>query len=380
MEYSQHTLIMSLLLFTLLAIIGGIIAHNASWKTLKLSGIIMFICIIRLLLPFEILGATVIRMGNFYSSINHWLSKEVFGIIRIIHLFFLIWIFGTIISLILLVFCLYKQWCFLQNCIISQNHSLYKLCSESSQKLGFSFKGTIRMSPKFSSPGMIGLLKPNIILPDNIESFPDEYIPYIFYHELYHFKGKDSWILLVFEILRCFLWWNPAIYFLKSGIEHMLELRCDKNVCSILKDNSEKRLYGDTLIFVAEQQIPTKRILISGYTGKKTKILLRFEEIFKKNKFQSNILKPCIAFISLLASIILFVLSYQFIIQPSFTPSLNEETDFEDHNSTDNTSSFILRLKDGSLMYFENNKHVSNITEDMLDKEPYFNVPIYDKN
>lgn len=297
-----------------------------------------------------------------------------------------IWILGAIISLVIFIHSLHKQWHIFQKCtILSLDHDLYKLCSESSLKLGFRhFKGTIRLVPQFTSPGMIGLFKPNVLLPSDIESFPSEYLPYIFYHELYHFKKKDTWILLGAEILRCLLWWNLAVYFLKDGIEHMLELRCDKNVCSILKDLSEKELYAATLIFVSKKQLSTKNSLISGYTGKNPKIVRRFEEIFKRNQFKSDILKPCINFFLLLLSIALFIFSYQFIIQPAFTPSSSEETILKGNsvkeNVNDNECSFIIRLKDGSLMYFENGKHSGNITEDMLNKEPYCTVPIYDKD
>ena len=204
----------------------------------------------------------------------------------------------------------------------------------------------------------------------NIESFPEEYVPYIFYHELYHFKLKDLWIKLGLEILCCILWWNPAIYFLRTGINHLLELRCDRNVCSLLNPE-DKASYTDALVLIARNQMLSKKLLMSEYTGKETVLKLkeRFSHILNLQKQKTS---PLSIFL-LVLSLGLFVLSYSVTIQPYF-----EAPSVENQETVQDTSPFILRQADGTLLYFENGENRAILTEDMLEQEPYCNIPIYD--
>lgn len=77
MEISRHTLITSLILFTLLAVISGILTRNASWKTFKFSGSIIILCMLRLLFPFEFFETKIIRMQGFYALIDFSLRQKL---------------------------------------------------------------------------------------------------------------------------------------------------------------------------------------------------------------------------------------------------------------------------------------------------------------
>ena len=116
----------------------------------------------------------------------------------------------------------------------------------------------------------------------------------------------------------------------------MLELDCDKNVYTLLKDK-EKVSYTDSLLLIAKVS--------------------------------------CINTFLLLVSISIFVFFYCFILQPSFdAPTVENKTTLENHK---NHSSFILSQAHNTLMYFKNGKHGSNVTEDMLKEEPYCNLSVH---
>jgi beta-lactamase regulating signal transducer with metallopeptidase domain len=105
-----------------------------------------------------------------------------------------------------------------------------------------------------STPLLIGILKPCIIIPDI--SFNENQLRNILLHEISHLRRFDIGIKWLTMIATSIHWFNPIIYFIKKEINHACELACDEEV---IKDfnSSEKQAYGDTLIsVVAEHKYP----------------------------------------------------------------------------------------------------------------------------
>lgn len=96
-----------------------------------------------------------------------------------------------------------------------------------------------------SSPLLIGLLRPRIILPDADLSECDFY--HTVMHELIHYRRLDMLYKWLVQFTLCVHWFNPFVYLMKNEINRLCELSCDERVLKNLPENAHKS-YGDTLL------------------------------------------------------------------------------------------------------------------------------------
>lgn len=122
--------------------------------------------------------------------------------------------------------------------------------------MGVKKKIPVRANPLIRAPMLIGMLHPMIVLPARA-ILPAE-LPYVFQHELTHYRRKDFLYKWLAEIAVCLHWFNPFVYFVRKQIGQDCEFSCDEAVTSRL-NHAERRIYGDTLLH---------SIHINGASGK----------------------------------------------------------------------------------------------------------------
>lgn len=106
-----------------------------------------------------------------------------------------------------------------------------------------------------SSPIMVGFFRPCILLPAQEipgkcfhgKALNQEYLYYIFTHELIHYKRRDMFYKWFIQLVLCIHWFNPFVYRLGKETGCACELACDEAVTASL-DDTEKRAYGNTLL------------------------------------------------------------------------------------------------------------------------------------
>ncbi len=96
-----------------------------------------------------------------------------------------------------------------------------------------------------SSPMLIGLFRPRIILPVSHLSERDFY--YTVMHELTHYRRRDMLYKWLVQLALCLHWFNPFVYLMKNEINRLCELSCDERVIKTLTEAARKS-YGDTLL------------------------------------------------------------------------------------------------------------------------------------
>lgn len=120
------------------------------------------------------------------------------------------------------------------------------------------------------SPCLVGVFRPVIALPLLL---PPESLSEALTHELYHYKAKDPWWVL----LRCCCcavhWFNPLVWIAQRFVRMDCELACDERVAAKL--TYEERLhYANVLVTTARQAYaPQAGVLATGMTmtGKRLK-------------------------------------------------------------------------------------------------------------
>lgn len=140
-------------------------------------------------------------------------------------------------------------------------------------------KVVTRISEEISSPLMIGVFKPTLLLP-TIE-LTQEQLHNILSHEMTHLKRNDLLYKWFVSFVKCICWYNPAIYFIGRQVDTECEISCDLAVVKNMNEH-QKISYIETILSLLSYS-QTKAIpLTTGMTGNKKTLKMRFAMI--KNK------------------------------------------------------------------------------------------------
>jgi beta-lactamase regulating signal transducer with metallopeptidase domain len=136
-------------------------------------------------------------------------------------------------------------------------------------------------NPLAATPMLIGLFRPAIILPDR--AYTPEQLHSVLRHELTHLRRKDVLVKWL-SVLTCAVhWFNPVVWFTRREIDRACELSCDEAVIRNLNTDG-KRIYGDTLIYVAADGKTPRAVLSTTMCEEKKALKERLGAIMKNKK------------------------------------------------------------------------------------------------
>lgn len=119
----------------------------------------------------------------------------------------------------------------------------------------------IYLSEKVTSPGVYGVIKPKIVLP---QMYVPEDMRYVVMHEKTHIRRCDNFLRIAALTLTAIHWFNPfAWLFLKKYMSDS-ELACDECVLAKLDAHGAKE-YANMLLNAEE----SKNTLVSAFGGAK---------------------------------------------------------------------------------------------------------------
>ena len=123
--------------------------------------------------------------------------------------------------------------------------------------------------PCVGSPMMIGLIKPQILLP--VDELAEDELRFILKHELVHYKRNDLLYKALVLVATAVHWFNPVVYLMAREIDALCETSCDAEV--VQNTNEDVRLqYSETIIGVVKYRSKTKlstAFSTNFYGGKK---------------------------------------------------------------------------------------------------------------
>lgn len=165
----------------------------------------------------------------------------------------------------------------------SEMISLFSRCK---RELGIHRDVGLMVNSKISSPMLVGLHRPTVLLPPiNIKK---ENLKLIFTHELLHLKHKDLWVKGLSLIASAFHWFNPFVHFVRKDIRTWGELACDEAVVLGLSSN-ERKLYGETILHSLENQHDINTAFCSSLCEDRKHIRRRLIMILKVQKMKKHI-------------------------------------------------------------------------------------------
>jgi beta-lactamase regulating signal transducer with metallopeptidase domain len=146
-----------------------------------------------------------------------------------------------------------------------------------------------------TSPMLVGLWKPKIIVPQNIlDELPDEQLTAIVLHERAHISRKDNWFSVLQELVVILFWWSPVIRFLSKKIHVEREIACDLRAVAQMKSGKQ---YAQSLLACAKLMLDEQQnVLAMGLFSKKKELNHRVGAVLMSNAGRI----PSLKFIGLL--------------------------------------------------------------------------------
>lgn len=373
MSVSIYSIVMSIIWFSLAALIGSFVLRKTTKGGLLFVSLIFILALIRGIVPLEFSNSIIIRSKHWYPFLQDLIQLRLFWSFSVGTFILCIWFIGAGIRLILVVRKLFLLHYFCNNAQLEQTNSkLMKLASDVGK--GLNYTGTIKISVSSTATTayQAGFSLPFILLPANTESFTDEEIRCMLRHELCHFLGRDLWIKACIQVLTCIFWWNPVMILLNSSIEQTLELRCDQKAYKDLSHEAQLSYLG-TLLHLAKMNSLDSPPLSLSYIGNSEdeKIIQRFHLISATNDCTPLNAKTVY---SITICLVLFIASYFITIQPWTMPPLEEENSA----APDSETTYIVHTLDNQFELFIDGIHVATLHEEELAQEPFCNYIIYE--
>ncbi|WP_379141371.1 M56 family metallopeptidase [Paenibacillus sp. sgz500992] len=134
----------------------------------------------------------------------------------------------------------------------------------------------LRICPAISSPMLVGLVHPVILLPSNRLSI--QALRFILKHELIHLKRKDLGYKLLIFTAAALHWFNPFVYRMAREIAIQCELSCDEAVV-MHSDMNNRQQYVETIINVVRNQSIGRSAFSTSFSDNKLSLKKRVYSI-----------------------------------------------------------------------------------------------------
>ena len=158
----------------------------------------------------------------------------------------------------------------------------------------------LMLNPKITSPMLVGLCRPTILLPAYRISEID--LKLVLNHELMHLKRKDLWVKLFALIAGTLHWFNPFAHVLRKDISTWGELTCDE-VLAVEMSHEERKLYGEAILNTLDNYSGMNTAFCSSLCESKKHIERRLTMLLNVKKTKKHITIFAVAAVVVITSI-----------------------------------------------------------------------------
>lgn len=310
--------------------------------------VLFFCCIVRMFIPVEIPNFQYILHNTFIY--NHLLNP--FFTLTFpewtLYVILGIWFIGSVVVFLRL----FRQTLKTERAILANYQPAGPLALEVLRELDPSGKIDIRISPNIIVAILTGFSHPVIYLP--AVDYSEQELRYILLHEYTHYKRKDIWRKLFFNVLYVIFWWNPFIYVLRQEANELIEFQCDKQLAEslnewevvdylqILRDNVERmqdNSVGNSLTTIGFAE-----------NTNSSSTLQRFRLLLNRTEKSRTGITPKV--IVLVIAVVWMICSYYFILQTYYETPSNELWSTNTVNVATDNNAYLEEQKDGSYLFY----------------------------
>lgn len=169
--------------------------------------------------------------------------------------------------------------------LVSGDTAAATLLSSCKVALGIHSEVKLMMNPKITSPMLVGLCSPMILLPtSNLRELD---LRLVLTHELMHLKHKDLWVKMLALFAGTVHWFNPLAHILRKDISIWGELSCDEALACDMS-NEERKHYGEAILNALDNHSSINTAFYSPLCESKKHIkrrLIRMLNVKKTKKY-----------------------------------------------------------------------------------------------
>jgi beta-lactamase regulating signal transducer with metallopeptidase domain len=123
----------------------------------------------------------------------------------------------------------------------------------------------VKFSASRLEPGLVGILRPVILLPQGIEQrlSPGE-LKAILAHELCHWRRRDNLLAAIHMLVEALFWFFPLVWWLGARLNAERERACDE---SVLAAGNDPETYAEGILKVCRAYLQTPLACVAGVSG-----------------------------------------------------------------------------------------------------------------
>lgn len=131
--------------------------------------------------------------------------------------------------------------------------------------LQFPARVEIRSAPGLLEPGVVGVLRPILLLPAGVtERLTPHQMEAILAHELCHIRRRDNLFAAIHMIVEAVFWFHPLVWWIGARLVEERERACDE---AVLSQMNEPRAYAEGILSVCKFYRESPLVCVSGVTG-----------------------------------------------------------------------------------------------------------------
>ena len=143
---------------------------------------------------------------------------------------------------------------------------------------------TVRVSDDITSPLVIGLIRPCILIPrDLFDNASSDTLEHVLNHELAHVQRGDLWAAWMQELALAVYWWSPLLRLISARLDIDREMACDERASIQSGDAIE---YANALLASTRSALlhsHARRILAIGIFESRAALTHRMEALLNMN-------------------------------------------------------------------------------------------------
>lgn len=397
MTISTYSVLTAFLWFNLFILILSFLR----WKSGVILGYRLFpliaaivLSLVRLLLPFEPSFVVILRSEHVLSFLRDTSRIKVLTLgttdLTLGWLGLLVLSLVSVLLLTRLLSLVHREGRKIQNYAQTEDRRLLSLFQQVTEDAPSKRKCRLCVRKQASSPYILGVFSSTIVVPEPILSLSDQDVCYILQHEWQHHLEKDVPVKLLVQVLCCVMWWNPLVFLLRHNLNQTLELKCDAGVMKGL-DPEQRVNYAEALLRVLtlcegnsapDSKAALASIPFSGLASFRKRAgsadtMQRFDAVLASGHRSKKIGVAVTAVL-----LLLFLLSFCFIVQPASFPPEEDLMPSEENSSYDMSpvytqeNAFLVDNQDGTYAFFIDGEYQHTIDSKALNYEPFNLLPV----
>ncbi len=138
----------------------------------------------------------------------------------------------------------------------------------------------IRSATGLIEPGVVGWLRPVLLLPDGIiDRLTSAELEALLAHELCHVRRRDNLFAAIHMAIEALFWFHPLVWWIGARMVEERERACDEDVLSL---GNQPRVYADAIVSVCRLYAESPLACMAGVSG--ANIRKRIEAIMRNRK------------------------------------------------------------------------------------------------